>query len=166
VGQTFPELALNLPQSQEVADYLGLETGPGTFDLAQIEADVLIVEAFSMYCPICQRNAPSINELFEKLSSPDLGGKVKMLGIGVGNSDFEVNFFKEKYQVKFPLFSDQDFKVYEELGKIRTPYFWALKPAGAEGAKVILAQIGEVEDTDQFLKQILQPVSTSGGCCK
>ena len=62
------EFTLPAPEKNETRAYLGL--GPkARFSLDQVDADILIVEIFSMYCPICQREAPRVNALYEKLGA-------------------------------------------------------------------------------------------------
>lgn len=62
-----------------------------------------------MYCPHCQKHAPDANKLFRVLDSrKDIRNKVKMIGIGVGNSRYEVGIFKDKYSSPFPMFDDRD----------------------------------------------------------
>jgi hypothetical protein len=51
VGGMMPEVILPIPRQAEERDYLGLKAGD-TFKIPQITADVVIVEVFSMYCPL------------------------------------------------------------------------------------------------------------------
>ena len=90
-GGVLPEIILPVPQKPELQKYLGL-SGKGSFSIPQVQADVVLIEIFSMYCPYCQREAPVVNTLYGKIaSSSRLKAKIKLIGIGVGNSDFEVD---------------------------------------------------------------------------
>lgn len=151
-----PDFKLPVPQRQDERLYLG--TGPdGHFKVPQIKAQVVILEIFSMYCPFCQKEAPSVNELFEAIEKRrDLRDKIKMVGIGAGNSPFEVNAFRNLYHIDFPLFPDTNFSLHKAFGQVRTPYFIVVKinPNGTH--RVIYSKVGSFGDPHQFLEFIIQ----------
>ena len=114
---------LAAPTSKETADYLGLAAGGGEFALTDVSAPVLVVQLFDMYCQNCQKDAPDVNLLYDKVLSSDLKDRVRFLGIGKGNTPTEVSVYEERYGVKFPLFPDPDKINTKRLGEKRTPYF-------------------------------------------
>ncbi len=155
-GGAMPEISLSVPQLPEHRTYLGLPE-QGMFSLPQIKAEVLIIEIFSMYCPHCQREAPSVNSLHQKIENDKvLKSKVKMIGIGVGNSDFEVNFFRKTYHVLFPLFSDADFSIHKKIGEVRTPYFICIKINKDQTHSIFYSKLGPIQNADDFLNLISQ----------
>ncbi len=154
-GEKLFGITLETPESREMQAYLGLSAKPA-FTMDDIDADVVIVEIFSMYCPHCQREAPMINQfhdllLTRKASKPS----IKLMGIGAGNSAFEVDYFRKTYKVSFPLFADGDFVVHKALGEVRTPYFIALARGADRSWKVVLSRPGGIESPEAFLSTIL-----------
>jgi thiol-disulfide isomerase/thioredoxin len=131
-GGVLPDMNLAIPAQVEEQKYLGVE-GTGTFKLPKIRAQVIIIEVFSMYCPFCQKEAPNVNELFRAIDQDkDLQGKVKLIGIGAGNSPFEVDTFR----------------------KVRTPYFIVIKINEDGSHKVIYSKVGSFGEPRDFLQLI------------
>jgi hypothetical protein len=49
-------------------------------------------------------------------------GRIKMMGIAVGNSDREVQHFVKKYKIPFPIVPDPKFALHRAIGGSRTPF--------------------------------------------
>jgi len=155
-GGVLPAVNLPIPKSLEEKSYLGL-SGDGFCKIPQIKAKVVITEIFSMYCPYCQKDAPRINELYQLIeNNPDLKTKIKLIGIGAGNSSYEVNVFKKTYAIPFPLFPDKDFVIHKAYGEVRTPYFIAVKINDDGTHQVIHSQLGDFQGAEPFLELILK----------
>ena len=157
-SEPLPQLVLPVPADVDHRTYLGLqESGEGaTFEVVEIDADILLIELFSMYCPYCQAEAPLVNELYELMQA--LSGsepKVKIIGIGASNSDFEVDHFRKTYDVEFPLFSDQDMAIYNALAGAGTPGFVGARRDAAGGFSIVLRQSGGFYSAADFLKELI-----------
>lgn len=156
VGSTMPDLLLRGELTAEHLGHLGLE-GPAPHSLSAIKAKTVILVAFSMYCPHCQREAPALNEMNTLIAERGLAGDVKLIGVGIGNSDFEVQVFQEKYAVTFPLFSDPDFKVNKDIGEVGTPFFYVLNLDSATGKILVIdTLLGRMTSAEAFLDHALK----------
>jgi thiol-disulfide isomerase/thioredoxin len=155
-GGPLPVIKLPIPKSPEEKSYLGL-TGEGSFTIPKIKARVVIIEIFSMYCPYCQKEAPAVNELYSAIeNNPALKGKIKIIGIGAGNTPMEVDVFRKKFQIAFPLFPDVDYSIHKVCGEVRTPYFIGVKINDNGTHEVIYSKLGSIEDTNKFLELIIK----------
>lgn len=155
-GEVLPVINLPIPKNPVEKGYLGL-SGDGFFKIPQIKANVVIVEIFSMYCPYCQKDAPGVNELYNVIdNNPDLKNKIKLIGIGAGNSSYEVEVFKKTYTVPFPLFPDKDFTIHKACGDVRTPYFIVVKINNDGTHQIVHSQLGGYPGAEPFLELVLK----------
>ena len=155
-GEMLPEITLSVPEAQTHQEYLGVSKNKKTFHIPEIDAEVVLIEIFSMYCPYCQKDAPVVNELYNKIAQDEkLKKKIKLIGIGAGNSLFEVDFFQKAYHVNFPLFPDGDFSIHKMLGEVRTPYFIGIKMKKDGTNSIFYTQRGAIEDASKFLNLII-----------
>lgn len=146
---------LPVPEDPAVRSALGVKKTSGQMLLSDIDAEVILVEIFSMYCPYCQRHAPMTNKLHQIIESGQATrGRVKLIGIGVGNSPFEVRFFKKKYGILFPLFDDGNSAIMNSITGIKTPYYFGIRRNG-RNLQVFFTQQGAFEDPQAFLKIVL-----------
>ena len=149
-----PVIELPMPSREAEKSYLGL-TGSGNFKIGQIKAKVVIVEIYSLYCPHCQRMAAQVNDLYRAIERrADLKGKVKLIGIGAKNSEFEVDTFREKYQVPFPLFPDAELELTQNFCAKGTPTFVGVKVDGKGFQEKFYFGEGSFPDNQKFLDEI------------
>jgi peroxiredoxin len=155
-GERLPVINLPIPKNPDERNYLGL-SGSGLFKIPQIKAKAVIVEIFSMYCPYCQKDAPGVNELYRLIeNNADIKNKIKLIGIGAGNSSYEVEVFKKTYNVPFPLFPDKDFTIHKACGEVRTPYFMVVKINEDGTHQIVHNQLGNYPGAEPFLELVLK----------
>ena len=156
-AETVPEFTLIVPDNEEMRTYLGLKGEPGnTFSIQDIDADILLIELFSMYCPFCQEEAANVNSLYEAMlsfSTPEFS--VKIIGLGSNNSAFEIDHFRNTYGIRFPLFPDQNMSIFKLLGGKGTPGFIGLRKNADNTYSIVLRQSGGFYQADEFLNELL-----------
>jgi peroxiredoxin len=156
VGSPMPDFELPMLNNPADLQYLGLPASGKFFRINQVKAKVVIIQIYSMYCPYCQAEAPNVNRLYAGIeNSPALKDKIKVIGIGAGNTQFEVITYKKKYAVVLPLVPDDDFKIHKIVGEVRTPYFIAVKLNDGGKTEVIYSRLGALGNVDQFLAQLI-----------
>ena len=155
-GEQLPVINLPIPKNSDERNYLGL-SGTGLFKIPQIKSKVVIIEIFSMYCPYCQKDAPGVNELYRLIeNNADIKDKIKLIGLGAGNSSYEVGVYKNNYSVPFPLFPDKDFEIHKACGEVRTPYFIVVKINGDGTHQIVHSQLGNYPGAQPFLELVLK----------
>jgi peroxiredoxin len=153
-GLILPNLELPVPTKAEQASYLGLKPGQGkTFRLSQIKKKWVLIEIFNMYCTICQGEAVKVGQLYEKVQQGPLKDRLAMIGIGVGNSPFEVKVFGKRYRIEYPLFPDGDYKIHKALGQPLTPHFLLISLKDGE-RRILLSNEGPFGTPSAFLKDL------------
>lgn len=144
-----------IPSDPAARNYLGL-SGRGSFTLPQVNADILVVEVFSMYCPYCQADAPKVNTLHDLIAKhPGSKGRIKILGIGIGNTPYEVDVFRRKFKVPFPLVPDEESAIRAWADKpFRTPTFIVIKRGRGKDLQIMKVHVGQLENVRQFFDLI------------
>ena len=155
-NQAIGKITLTVPDDPKIRDYLGLKAKTGQFGIAQIRPGFLIIQIFNMYCPHCQHYAPVVNELYKRIqSNPRFKDRIMMIGIGVGNSPIEVDIYRKKFSVMFPLFDDKGYAVYNTLQDVLTPHFIGLNLDGRGGYRMVYSRNGGFDDPAAFLNEMV-----------
>ncbi len=141
------------PENLDAKKYLGLSDAP-EFNLGQIKADYVLLQIFSMYCPVCQKDAPAVNQLFELVQAdPNLKNRIKFLGVGTGNTPYEVEVFRKKFKIQFPMVPDDDFSLQKiSSHDIRTPTFVIVRIKEKNQLEIVKTRVGEIKDSQQFFE--------------
>jgi hypothetical protein len=155
-GGKLPVINLPVPKDSYQKDYLGL-SGEGFFKVHEVKANGVLIKIFNLYCPICQSTASAMAELYRQIeNNPDLKNKIKLMGIGAGNTVLEVEVFKQTYNIPFPIFPDEDFRIHNLLGEVRTPFFIAIKMEKDGSHEIVHTHLGGLTDARAFLDLMVE----------
>ena len=155
-GGKLPVINLKIPKDPVQRTYLGL-TGNGYFKIPQIKADAIIINIFNLYCPICQSTVSAMTEIYHWIEdNPKIKDKIKLIGIGVGNSLLEVEVFKQDNNIPFPVFPDENFEIHQALGEVRTPFFIAIKLEKDGFHEIVHTHLGGLTDPRAFLDLMVE----------
>lgn len=155
-GGKLPVISLPIPKNSDEKIYLGL-SGEGSFKIPQIKAKGVLIKIFNLYCPICQSTALAMAEIYHQIeNNPDLKNKIKLIGIGAGNNLLEIEFFKQNHNIPFPIFPDENYKIHQALGEVRTPFFIAIK-IGKDGShEIVHTHLGGLTNARAFLDLMVE----------
>jgi hypothetical protein len=149
-----PDVPLRDALSAEQRAYLGLGEAE-VFTIGAVHGDLVFVEFFNSSCYACALMAPVMDEVWRKVdASLGLRGRVRFVGIGVGNTPEQVREFHDRYDTPFPMIADPEFSTFDALGTIEgTPYLMLLR-RGADGSLTARAQVGHVSQASAVVAAI------------
>jgi thiol-disulfide isomerase/thioredoxin len=153
----FPVFELPIPQNDAQKNYLGI-SGSGTFKITQIKSPVIIIGVFSTDCPHCRNTAPKLKELYLAIQArPDLKKQIKIIGVMDSNA-YQVDSFRARYEVPFPLFHSQDSVISQKLGVKYLPKFFGVKNNDDGTMEEFYHKTGEFWfwNPDRFVEKIIK----------
>jgi hypothetical protein len=137
-GDAFPDIAFSDKIDSATCTYLGIDKNP-PLAFREIRGSFFVIEVFNIFCMRCPKNVPLLNSLYNLAEKdPQLKGKLKVIGIAVGNNRKELDTYARQYKVAFPAFADEFFSSHIALGKPRVPYTLFVKRS-ATGDNVVVS---------------------------
>ena len=154
-SERVPDPSLAIPEGEAERAYLGLSSDSGRFLLSEVEAELLVVDCFDMYCHACQTGAKHVNELHALVQEYGVGDRIKFVGLGINNTPLETSTFQRKFDVPFPVFPDRYRDVSDQFGRIRLPSLLVLRLED-DGWEVMHQITGTLDDPERFFLQLLE----------
>ncbi len=153
----FSEIELRTQDGEEDSHYLG--HAEKSFRAQDIEAELLVVHVFSLYCTLCQQDAPNVNMFYKTLGEKNLNDRIKMIGIAVKDSRSEADLFKKKFRLGYPVFPDEDMTIAFSLNVQKTPTLVSLIKNQQGSWETIDFREGALHETDSFLELLMSRLS-------
>jgi peroxiredoxin len=162
-GGKLPAIRLPISTDSDEKIYLGL-SGEGFFEIPQIKAEGVLIKIFNIYCPVCQSSALAMANLYRQIeNNPDLKNKIKLIGIGAGNTLTEIEVFRQTNNIPFPIFPDEDLTIHNLLGEVKIPSFIAIRMKKDGSHKIVYTHLGGLGDTALFLALMVEAYGINQG---
>jgi hypothetical protein len=154
-GDSLPDLSFGVELSKQDAEYLGLDGTPPV-EISRIDADLLVVQLLVVQCLRCQKQAPLFEEAYGKISEDkDLAGRVRFLGIAIGNSRTSIEKYKTDLLVSFPILPDDTLEAFKKLGGPGAAPFTILVRRDADGRQIVAStHAGSFSTAEELLNEI------------
>lgn len=146
-GSMLPRILFRA-SSPEDSRYLGIGKKK-VFTFQDISAEVLLVDYINTNCSNCNRSAPIFVELHRKIEEDFLlRGKVKIIAIGAGDTQTEVNSFKGNFKIPFPIFPDEEYKAHDAVGAPRVPFLVIARRGSQWKWVVVDTRLGMIDEDE------------------
>jgi peroxiredoxin len=83
-----------------------------------------------MYCHVCQADAKRVVAIYRELAGRPAAARVRMVGLGVGNTPMETHTFTSKFGLPFPTFPDRSNAIIRRFGRVHVPSLVILRRTG------------------------------------
>lgn len=156
-GALFPNVAFTDALAKDSRAYLGIPWKK-KFSLKDMKGTLFIFEVFSTYCLSCPKNIPILNTLYANTKNdPALKGKVKVMGIAVGNTENEIKQYNKEFKVSYPVLTDYSFAIHKALGNVRVPFTIFVRK-NVRGQCMVVATHQGVYDSEEDVMKTLKAV--------
>ena len=106
----------------------GISAQAESLSIEDLDASMVVLVVFDLYCPACQKSAGNMKRLAEQVSTAF--PTVPVVGIGSGDTAFETRKFREKFKLPFVCISDREETVSDYYQVERTPSVIVLTKSG------------------------------------
>lgn len=159
-GQYFPPCVLTAADRTNDFAYLGLQQESANFFLADVAAEFVLLKYYGEHCHQCVQEVEQYSRLFSMLrNDPELGQRLKMIGIGVGDNQRSVLRFKRSHQVPYPLLPDERQLMFESVGAGEIPLLYLVRILPDARVEVVQYHEGGLEDVDGLFALIKKAVT-------
>ncbi|MEF2229845.1 MAG: rhodanese-like domain-containing protein [Pseudodesulfovibrio sp.] len=158
-GDPFPTCRVAVLNGDEDRNYLGLPPTARWLELARLNARFVLIQLYNTLCNDCVAETKKLSAFFHVVEAdPVLAGQLKIIGLGIYDSNRNVVNFKRHYDVAYPLFSDKSGQIFECLGQSELPLAYLLRAKGDGSWIIELVKRGYFEPDDTFLHTLRRAV--------
>ncbi|MCJ2165398.1 redoxin domain-containing protein [Pseudodesulfovibrio sp. S3-i] len=164
VGDSFPTCRVAVLNGDEDRAYLDLPEGTRFLQLSELKARFLLIQLYNTLCSDCVAETKKLTRFFKQVEAdPVLAGRLKIIGLGVYDSNRAVVSFRKHYDVAYPLFSDKGGQIFECLGQAELPLAYLVRAEGDGTWTIELIKRGYFEPDERFLSVLRAAVVKAEG---
>lgn len=165
-GDRFPYVPLTMGGLLQYRDYMSLPADKEILTIADIQADLLVIEVLNTFCFPCQTQILILNKVYEMIEdSPELKGKIKIIGIALGNTKAVLDDFMIDYRLAFPVVPDPNLRAEKVIGpEIHTPFSLFIRRDSSGALSLVAAtHDGAFDSPEILLRSIITLLTTETG---
>ncbi|AMK09808.1 AhpC/TSA family protein [Pseudodesulfovibrio indicus] len=164
VGDDFPTCRVAVLNGDEDREYLELPEGARFLELSELKARFVLIQLYNTLCNDCVAETKKLTRFFKLVEAdPVLHGQLKIIGLGIYDSNQQVVRFRKHYDVAYPLFSDKSGQIFECLGQAELPLAYLVRAKGDGTWNIELIKRGYFEPDEQFLSVLRSAVVRAEG---
>ena len=153
-GDLFPDISLPSPGSSENRGYLGLREKE-TFSIEEIQSDLIVIKYLNTNCVYCIKLLPTFDEIYRTVDQDaNLRKRIKILGISVGDTMIEVDFFKKNHSIPYPVIPDTEFEAHHAAGTRRVPFIVVARKDKQGKWVVASVHVGLIFSAENFVGEL------------
>jgi len=164
VGDPFPDCRVAVLNGDEDREYLGLPKEAKWLALSDLNAHFVLIQLYNTMCSDCVAETKMLTRFYKTVEEdPVLSGHLKIIGLGIYDTNQDVVRYRKHYDVAYPLFSDKNGQVFECLGQAQLPLAYLVRAKG-DGTWIIeLVKRGYFEPDEKFLNVLKDAVIRAEG---
>jgi len=94
--------------------------------LSELRGELVLVNVFASWCGPCRAEIPHLVELFDEIENEGIA----FVGLNLSESSAAVSFFRNEFDINFPLLLDEDGRLTEIYQPIGLPTSWFIDADG------------------------------------
>jgi peroxiredoxin len=164
VGDVFPDCRLAVLSGDRDREYLGLSRDAKWLSLSDLNARFVLIQLYNTLCSDCVSETKLLSRFSETVEAdPVLSGQLKVIGLGVFDTNQDVVRFRKHYGVAYPLFSDRHGQIFECLGQAQLPLAYLVRAKGDGHWIIELVRRGYFVPDKKFLGDLKEAVIRAEG---
>jgi len=153
-GDLFPSVSLPNWLNAEERNYLGIGE-KRAFLPGEIKAELTVFKFLNTNCGYCIKLLPVFNDIYHMIErDPVLRAKIKILGIGAGDTAAELEKFKKTYPAPYPVIPDPEFRAHKAVGEPRVPFIVVARKDKQGKWVVATVNVGLVFSVESFVGEL------------